>query len=286
MRNIVARLQETGSAYGLVALGICDAEPFVEAREEMNRRVIGGQSGRLRFTYTEPEISTDIRRSFPWAVRLVVCATSYLPAAGNPGFHQQMVYAVAMTTIAHFERALGRRVLWSPHQPDGAAIPENVLRLRIYPHALREANAYYDPEKKALLFGYFPAQPEESSAVMPGGIVFTCLSHDVIVHETIHAILDGLHPHFIEPTNLDVYAFPISSAGTYERILDAEGLDYKTSFGSYNELTFNPSACDDTSKLNPFSVPRIREAMNWLVDREYIVAEIMGVKMDARQWSH
>ena len=30
-------------------------------------------------------------------------------------------------------------------------------RLRIYPHALREANAYYSPEKKALLFGYFPA---------------------------------------------------------------------------------------------------------------------------------
>ena len=30
-------------------------------------------------------------------------------------------------------------------------------RLRIYPHALREANAYYSPTKKALLFGYFPA---------------------------------------------------------------------------------------------------------------------------------
>ena len=30
-------------------------------------------------------------------------------------------------------------------------------RLRIYPHALREANAYYSPAKKALLFGYFPA---------------------------------------------------------------------------------------------------------------------------------
>jgi hypothetical protein len=35
------------------------------------------------------------------------------PSEDNPKFHQQMVYAVAMTTIQHFERALGRQVLWS-----------------------------------------------------------------------------------------------------------------------------------------------------------------------------
>lgn len=29
----------------------------------------------------------------------------------NPQFHQQMVYAVAMTTIMHFEQALGRKAL-------------------------------------------------------------------------------------------------------------------------------------------------------------------------------
>jgi peptide/nickel transport system substrate-binding protein len=80
----------------------------------------------------------------------------------------------------------------------------------------------------------------------------------------------------LEAGDIDVYAFPISSATTYDRILEAEGLDYKTSYGSYNELTFNPSACTDESKLNPFSVPKIREAMNWLVDRDYIVDEIMG----------
>ncbi|HKX26690.1 MAG TPA: S8 family serine peptidase, partial [Blastocatellia bacterium] len=41
----------------------------------------------------------------------------FAPAEGHPGFHQQMTYAVAMTTIAHFERALGRPVLWRP-RPD------------------------------------------------------------------------------------------------------------------------------------------------------------------------
>jgi hypothetical protein len=44
------------------------------------------------------------------------------------------------------------------------------------------------------------------------------------------------------------------------------------------ELTFNPSGpvFDGTGKLNPFAVPEFREAMNWLVDRDYIVDEIMG----------
>jgi len=76
--------------------------------------------------------------------------------------------------------------------------------------------------------------------------------------------------------DIDIYAFPISSAGTYDRIVNSPGLAYKTSYGSFNELTFNPAACADTARLNPFAVSRIREAMNYLIDREYIVAEIMG----------
>jgi peptide/nickel transport system substrate-binding protein len=76
--------------------------------------------------------------------------------------------------------------------------------------------------------------------------------------------------------DIDVYAFPISSPGTYEKIVNTEGISYKESYGSFNELTFNPSVCADTAKVNPFAVPRIREAMNWLVDRNYIVSEIMG----------
>jgi hypothetical protein len=56
------------------------------------------------------------------------------------------------------------------------------------------------------LFGYFPAEVNDPQ-VMPGGLVFTCLSHDVIAHEMSHALLDGLHPHFAEPSNPDVLAF-------------------------------------------------------------------------------
>ena len=82
-----------------------------------------------------------------------------------------------------------------------------VDRLRVYPHALREANAYYSPDKKALLFGYFPAPLTNPGENLPGGLVFTCLSHDVVAHETTHALLDGLHRYFTDPSNPDVHAF-------------------------------------------------------------------------------
>jgi len=52
----------------------------------------------------------------------------------------------------------------------------------------------------------------------------------------------------------------------------------KYSYGLYYDLTFNPVGPEfpGTGKLNPFSDPAIREAMNWLIDRNYIVNEIMG----------
>lgn len=123
------------------------------------------------------------------------------PSEGNPQFHQQMVYAVAMNTIRNFERALGRQVLWSPvHDPEGPAGRRDtfVRRLRIYPHAMRAANAYYSPNKKALLFGYFQG---------PTGTVFSCLSQDIVAHETTHALLDGMHRRYIEDNHPDTLAF-------------------------------------------------------------------------------
>ncbi|HHJ18060.1 MAG TPA: hypothetical protein ENJ80_15365 [Gammaproteobacteria bacterium] len=123
------------------------------------------------------------------------------PSDGNPQFHQQMVYAVVMRTIRNFEIALGRRALWAPHEG------QFVGQLHVYPHALREANAYYSPAKKALLFGYFQSSPVDPTEHLPGGIVFTCLSHDVIAHETAHALLDGMNRNLTEPSNPDVLAF-------------------------------------------------------------------------------
>jgi len=124
------------------------------------------------------------------------------PSEGNPKFHQQMVYAVGMTTINNFEKALGRKALWAPKK-SGEMVP----RLRIYPHALRTENAYYSPEKKALLFGYFPANSDQGDATASGSMVFACLSSDIVAHEMTHALLDGLHRRFEEASNPDVPAF-------------------------------------------------------------------------------
>lgn len=125
------------------------------------------------------------------------------PSEGDPRFHQQMVFAVVMKTIKTFERALGRKVMWRPEWKEGKNEYEATPKLRVYPHALREANAYYSREKRALLFGYFNASHQTAGARW----IFTALSHDIIVHETTHAILDGLHRRYAEPTSVDSLAF-------------------------------------------------------------------------------
>jgi hypothetical protein len=132
----------------------------------------------------------------------------WAPSEGNPQFHQQMVYAVAMKTIEHFERALGRPVLWRPRpnprnpNDDKTFVPQLAVR----PHALRQANAFYSPQEVALQFGYFEAGADRPGEHVPGSRVYSCLSHDIIAHETTHAILDGMHRRFNEPTNPDVLA--------------------------------------------------------------------------------
>jgi hypothetical protein len=142
--------------------------------------------------------------------RFLLAQDGHRPSEGLPQFHQQMCYAVAQTTIQNFERALGRITVWSPRTGWNPANKYDdsdfVERLRIYPHALREANAYYSPAKKALLFGYFAPQSGLSVEV-PRGMVFAALSHDIIAHETTHALLDGQHRWLNRPTNPDMLAF-------------------------------------------------------------------------------
>jgi len=142
----------------------------------------------------------------PW----LIAQDGLPPSAGNPQFHQQMVYAVAMTTIRNFEQALGRKIQWRTHSTvdkRGRYDENYVPRLRIYPHALREANAFYNPQKKALMFGYFSATGQNPGTHLAGGTVFACLSHDIIAHETTHAILDGIQRRFMENTHPDALAF-------------------------------------------------------------------------------
>jgi hypothetical protein len=121
------------------------------------------------------------------------------PSECDPRFHQQMVYAVASETLQRFEYALGRRVRWRGR--------DRTACLNLFPHAMCEANAFYSPQAHGILFGYFKASRTQPGRNLPGQTVFTCLSHDIIAHETTHAIVDGIRAYFTEPTNIDVPAF-------------------------------------------------------------------------------
>lgn len=133
------------------------------------------------------------------------------PSESDPRFHQQMLYAVASDTIEQFENALGRRIHWRraerPLNARRGWLPDDILTLTLYPHAMQQANAYYSPDAHGILFGYFQAGRDDPGHNLPGQTVFTCLSHDIIVHEMTHAIIDGLRSYFMEQTNPDVAAF-------------------------------------------------------------------------------
>jgi hypothetical protein len=103
-------------------------------------------------------------------------------------FQTRNVYAIVMRVLARFERALGRRVRWSfpGHQ------------LTIAPHAFLDLNAFYSKDDRAIFFGYYPGE---------SGMVFTCLSHEVIAHETTHALVDGLRDGYLRPSSPDQAAF-------------------------------------------------------------------------------
>lgn len=134
----------------------------------------------------------------------VLLSDGYSPSMSDPRFHQQMVYAVCSTTYHSFRVALGRNLAW------GFGSAQAPAKLLIRPHYGEEQNAYYcrEPSRGELRFGYFRASDTPmDNRTLPGGYVFTCLSHDIVVHETTHALLDGLREHFMEPTNADVMGF-------------------------------------------------------------------------------
>ena len=118
------------------------------------------------------------------------------PIESDPRTHQQIVYAVAMSVIERFERFVGRRFRWQSDK-----------QLRLVPHAFEGRNAFFDPSRRAVLFGYYRADQRDPGANLPGQVIFTCLSSDIIAHEVTHAIVHRLRRYFMEATNRDVLAW-------------------------------------------------------------------------------
>lgn len=72
---------------------------------------------------------------------------------------------------------------------------------------------------------------------------------------------------------IDIYANGLSSKDL--PALQEAGLSYSTSSGLYYDMLYNPAGPEfSDGRLNPFSNRRIREATNWLYDRNYLNQEI------------
>ncbi|MEM1867829.1 MAG: ABC transporter substrate-binding protein [Thermosphaera sp.] len=91
---------------------------------------------------------------------------------------------------------------------------------------------------------------------------------EIVISQTPFSdIQSGIIHIYLVPVRLE-QAFNILSTGNFS-YFDVPGL--------YYELTFNPVGPEfGNGSLNPFSVARIREAINYLVDRMYIVQTILN----------
>jgi hypothetical protein len=134
------------------------------------------------------------------------------PLEADPRTHQQIVYAVAMSVIERFERFLGRRFRWRRNHA-----------LVIVPHAFEGRNAYFDPARSAVLCGYYRADSRAPGANLPGQVMFTCLSVDIVAHEVTHALMHRIRPYFSLASNLDVFAW-------HEAFADLVALFYHFAF--------------------------------------------------------
>lgn len=72
---------------------------------------------------------------------------------------------------------------------------------------------------------------------------------------------------------LDLYAYTVAEAPAYETVKNSPNLGTTQMVGSSNTMMMNPAEFS-SGEFNPFSNRRIREAMHWLINRDYIVQEI------------
>ncbi len=93
-------------------------------------------------------------------------------------FMQVSTFATVLKVLEFFESSdnLGRKVRWA----FGAD------KLKIIPRAGEGRNAFYDRANHNIQFYFHRASQ--------GHTIYTALSHDIVVHETTHAVLDGVAP--------------------------------------------------------------------------------------------
>jgi len=78
----------------------------------------------------------------------------------------------------------------------------------------------------------------------------------------------------LQAGTIDYFTFNLAS-NVYPAIKKS-GLSSTQSLGGYYGISLNPAVFTDKKVLNPFSNRKIREALNWLIDRNYINQEIFA----------
>lgn len=113
-----------------------------------------------------------------------------------------------------------------------------------------------------VISGCTPKDGDDTGAAL-GEVVFS------IVTSPAEAVLQ------LQNGDIDLWGFDITDPDLFETLIEDERLDFGLAYGGYSEIRFNHVEFAD-GRLNPFSDHQIREAMNWLVDRDYMVEEYLG----------
>jgi hypothetical protein len=141
------------------------------------------------------------------------------------GFKQVSVFGAVVRMMAIFESpdVLGRPLNWAF---DGE-------QLLVVPRAGKMPNAFYHRDSRSLQF-FFVDDPKKKKK-----LVYTCLSPDIVAHETTHAILDGIAPDLYNATSpqslamheavadLGAVMLAVRTSRLLRQVLDATGGDIR-----------------------------------------------------------
>jgi len=94
----------------------------------------------------------------------------------------------------------------SKENDDAFRKKDDIRVLKLYPHAMQQANAYHSPDAHGIPVRFLRRQ-DRPGPQPSGSARFTCLSQDIIAHDVTHAVIDGIRTNATEPTNPDVLAF-------------------------------------------------------------------------------
>lgn len=76
--------------------------------------------------------------------------------------------------------------------------------------------------------------------------------------------------------DVDMFADDVAGEAVLQAIDSAGNIETRVQYGLYDELTMNTTACADESLFNPFQSRALREAMNWIIDRDFVANELYG----------